>query len=154
LQIRLSAINPAGSAFCAFCFLPDFFDYYELDRNRRRADLVINIRTLQNVLKTQFNKKLEKCEFTLIEDETESRLAVRLHSFNGVTKTHKLTFEDQRCLFPAAPEEVSKVVMDAKTVQGILEHFGTRTNGEIALSCKQNDLIIKSRNDDYIERSK
>lgn len=153
IQIRLSAINAAGSGFCAFCFFPDFFEIYNLDHHRKRADLVLTIRTLQNALKTQFNRNLEKCEFTLIEQDTESRLAIKLHSFNGVTKTHKLTFEEQRGLSPTLIEQSSKVTMDAKTIQSLLEHFGSRSNGEIALHCKEEELIIKSRNDDIVDRS-
>lgn len=113
----------------------------------------MTIRTLQNALKTQLNRNLEKCEFTLIEQETESRLAIKLHSFNGVRKTHKLTFEEQKGLSPSLIEQISKVIMDAKTIQTLLEHFGSRSNGEIALHCKKEELIIKSRNDDIVDRS-
>ena len=125
---------------------------YELEPNRRRLEMLLNIRTLQNVLKTQLNRKLDKCELLLIEDEAESRLAIRLHSFNGVTKTHKLTFEEQRGLFPTSTGEGSRITMDPKTVQGLLEHFGSRINGEISLVCHPERLTIKSRVDDFIER--
>lgn len=124
-----------------------------MDRNRKRADLVLTIRTLQNALKTQFNRNLETCELTLIDQDTESRLAIKLHSFNGVTKTHKLTFEEQRGLSPQLMEQISKVTMDAKTIQSLLEHFGSRSNGEIALYCQVDELVIKSRNDDIVDRS-
>ncbi|UZJ56079.1 hypothetical protein CBS101457_005399 [Exobasidium rhododendri] len=151
--IRLSAINAAGSAFCAFCFFPEFFELYELDGDRRRADLVFHIRTLQTVLKPQLNRKLEKCELSLVDNEVESRLIVRLHNFNGVTKTHKLTFEDRKSQFPTSSISINQVIIEAKTITKLLDHFGARSSGEITLDCKKDVLSIKSKLDEFLDRS-
>lgn len=150
--MRLTAINPAGSAYCAFLLSPDFFLAYALDGERRRVDLLLHIRALQNVLKVQLNRKLEKCELRLIETDGESRLAVRLHSFNGVTKTHKLTYEEKRGPFPTPPREGSEVTIEAKTIHRLLEHFGSRSHGEISLVCRKDDMTIKSRADDFVDQ--
>jgi hypothetical protein len=124
-----------------------------MENGRRRIDLVLQVRTLQNILKVQLNRQMDKCELMLVEDDVENRLVVRLHGSNGVVKTHKLTYQERKSMFPTASEQSSRITFEAKTIQDLLDHFGSRSTGEIELICRSEYLTIRSQSDEVVNRS-
>ncbi|KAK0564506.1 hypothetical protein OC861_004251 [Tilletia horrida] len=191
--LRLSTINSSSSAFAAFFFYATFFEHltvrlpadYEPVQpgTRSKVECQLHAKAIGSILKSRHNKGLEKCELHITQPlpsnrtdpsqhateqnpALEPRLLLRLHCAHGVVKTHKLTYEPKKSLYPTAnPYPGALFVLGPRTASEWLDHFlsarGTGPGsgpgkqnlpgaspgpaGEVSLHCGPDFCIVKNK---------
>ncbi|KAL9935158.1 hypothetical protein V8E36_006234 [Tilletia maclaganii] len=166
---------------------------------RTKIECQLHARALGSILKSRLNRGLERCEIHIIQpwsisdvgstarptaaaahsqlstgNGIEARLLLRLHCAHGVVKTHKLTYEPKKSLYPTAnPYPGCQFVIGPRTASEWLEHFlsakgggggagapgGTAGSGgaagpagEVSLHCGSDFCIVKNKEVDIAGR--
>ncbi|KAK0521799.1 hypothetical protein OC834_006527 [Tilletia horrida] len=197
-MLRLSTINSSSSAFAAFFFYLDFFEElnvrlredYEPTKSAQRTKIEcqLHAKALGSILKSRLNRGLERCEIHIIQpwsglptgtdqnsqfngNALEARLLLRLHCAHGVVKTHKLTYEPKKSLYPTAnPFPGAQFIIGPRTASEWLDHFLSSKGGssggggaagsssapgpagEVSLHCGPEFCIVKNKEVDLAGR--
>ncbi|KAE8267595.1 hypothetical protein A4X09_0g4751 [Tilletia walkeri] len=206
-MLRLSTINSSSSAFAAFFFYVDFFEEltvrlredYEPSKSTQRSKIEcqLHAKALSSILKSRLNRGLERCEIHIVQplstppastnpaqdsqllngNVVEARLLLRLHCAHGVVKTHKLTYEPKKSLYPTAnPFPGCIVVVGPRTASEWLDPFLSSKGsggaggggasgggggagggaagpaGEVSLHCGPDFCIVKNKEVDLVGR--
>ncbi|CAD6951361.1 unnamed protein product [Tilletia caries] len=118
---------------------------------RSKIECQLHAKALSSILKSRLNRGLERCEIHIVQplsystpastnvpqdsqalngNAMEARLLLRLHCAHGVVKTHKLTYEPKKSLYPTAnPHPGCVVVVGPRTASEWLDPFLSSKGG-------------------------
>ncbi|KAJ3393239.1 cell cycle checkpoint control protein rad9a [Entophlyctis sp. JEL0112] len=177
-HLALFAVNLARTAFARICFLPDFFDLFEVGTDSHSSAPItgshpqkFHFKVLMRTVHTMFRQKsvvdaLEKCVIRYVDSENNfdegndgsvrlyrDRLIVELHCRQGVRKIYQLHYqhvEPMRATFDkdSCPNSFTAA---PKIIQDWLVFFSNKLE-EVSISCVDDATNTTNENAPPVDR--
>ncbi|XP_049839507.1 cell cycle checkpoint control protein RAD9A [Schistocerca gregaria] len=156
--IAFRSVNSARSAYATFTFSKAFCSYYKRETSTDNEEIVkckISMKSCAPIIRSPANldKQVETCLIHLERDGT--KLIFELRCRHNVVKTHYMPILECETLQAVYPVDdvPNKLLLEAKILADAVHNFQL-TQEEISLSVTSGKALLKSYNDEVIDRSK